>query len=267
MKIARIVLTATILFSLKSTLFAAQEQAVIVNKTEIPAITRRKSHDGTRDGRFGSAADTFKKLGQTYKGALGLGEEQIYDLGSDEGAALRWAPFGTTITNVADAQKWVDAVARKGWNLPEESMKPSVDLIQADRQRKVAENMSKFNKMQEASCSLIASITETDKKRAAVDQERSKFFAHEIIKITRAKALEFTNRAIERNAEDTKIIDDLKKILEETKTFRLAHNQEFPENPINAKPVVKRDDINKLNTKTLAGIAAKYNAALKDAAK
>ena len=85
--------------------------------------------------------------------------------------------------------------------------------------------------------------------------------------ITRAKALEFTNRAIERNAEDTKIIDDLKKILEETKTFRLAHNQEFPENPINAKPVVKRDDINKLNTKTLAGIAAKYNAALKDAAK
>lgn len=267
MKIARIVLTATILFSLKSTLFCSSSAAIEPEIVTAPVLVRRKSHDGTRDGHFGSAADTFSKLGQTYKGAFGLGEEQIYDLGSDEQAPARWASFGKTIKTLSDAQKWVQAVAKKGWSLPAESMQPSLDIIAADKAIKIQENFTTFNHMQEVSRSLIAQIVKTNADRTALDHERNQFYKEEIIKITQTKALEFTNREIERNAQDTKISSDLKDILEKTKTFRLDHNTQFPENPIHATPVVKREDINKLNAKTLAHIALKYNAALKDAAK
>ncbi len=266
MKIARIVMTATILFSLKSTLFcSASEQAIVVDKAAIPVV-RRKSHDGTRDGRFGSAADTFKKLGQIYKGPFGIGEEQIYALGSDEGAPMRWAHFGKTITNVADAKKWVKAVEEKGWNLPTECMQPALDLIQADREDKIAKSKIEFTQKQEATRALIASITELNTKRTSFDQERNQFYAQEIRKITDAKIIEFTTRNQERSEENEKICQQLKTLLEDTKIIRLAHNEQYPENPIVAAPIIIRSDINQINKITLATIAARYDAAIKAAA-
>ena len=118
MKIARIVLTATMLLSLKSTLFCSEKAT----------LTRTKSHDGTRDGLFGSGLDTLAKLGNPYG-------SQVYALGSDEKAPERWALVGKTIKTLELAQKFNTAVTEKGWDLPEDAIKPSLDLINAENER------------------------------------------------------------------------------------------------------------------------------------
>ena len=252
MKIARIVLTATILFSLKSTLFAAQEQAVIVEKDGIPSV-RRKSFDALRDSNLLTEQARIQwALDHDGENYTHWRTECQVRPGSDIAAQGRWEHIGRSgIKTVENAQKFLGIVARHNLQLSQDATQPSLDIIKG-----------KFDTMQQTSRSLIASIAKMNQDRALVDKTRNQFYAHEILKITQQKTIEFFNRDKERAEENTKFVSELKESLERTKEFRLAHNEQFPKSPIVAAPVVKREDINQLNTITLAGIAARYNAAI-----
>lgn len=273
MKIARILLTASILFSLKSTLYCSQEDPIDVKSHDTQestaptnSIVRKKSYDGTRDGYLGSAQNTFNNLGQSYTGPFGT-EDKIYDFGSDELAHLRWAEFGKTIKTLSDAKKWIAAIERKGWSLPQDCMQPSLDIITADKESQISENYVQFESMQADSRVLVVTIATMNEKRIIEDQARNQYFAEKIRTITEEKALELATRKQLRRQEDLVLTNDLKAILEKTKNFRLVHNENFPDNAIVANPVIKRGDIDQLNPGTLATIAAKYNKELQDAQK
>lgn len=128
MKTFRIALTAAMLLSLHATYFCMES-------TEKPALTRTLSHDGTRKvltgysgGMFGSGTDTLNKLGQEY--APGY----VYALGSDDQAQSRWENVGKhDIKTLDHASKYIAAIQAKGWNISEDALQPSHDLIKADR--------------------------------------------------------------------------------------------------------------------------------------
>ncbi len=164
MKISRIFLSAMILFSMQSSLFGMRpsiddKDVVVVEEqthVDMPTIddhdvvivatqtlVRRKSHDGTRDGKFGSAQDTFSKLGNSYNPLFGT-QNQVYDIGSDEQAPARWTPFaaqiGDTITSINDLKKWESTITRKeqecpsvDWTPLQESKIKAQKLIATDR--------------------------------------------------------------------------------------------------------------------------------------
>jgi hypothetical protein len=273
MKIARIVLTATILFSLKSTLFCSSSATIEPEIVTAPreATVKKPGYDASKKGWLPSSNKwMLENMGSSYKHYTTecevRPESDDEDTTKSNGSRARWTKIGKEdVTTPKHAQTFLTWTAKL--NLPQEANQPSLDIIAADKAIKIQENFETFDDMQQKSRSLLAQIVKINADRKTVDHERNQFFAREITKITQTKVLEFSNREIERNEQDTKITSDLKDILEKTKIFRHDHNTKFPENPINATPVVKRDDINKLNAKTLADIALKYNAALKDAAK
>ena len=152
MKIARVVLTATILFSLKSTLFCSDKQT-----EETIQITRKNSgvhHDGTRDGLFGSGLDTLKNI----KDKKSYGS-QPYGMGSDSGAISRWTPIIKTIKDL-DLAHVVASEAKRlesfGLIFSEEALKPSQDLIDTENQKLEAIKQALY---MEAHASNIAAIT------------------------------------------------------------------------------------------------------------
>lgn len=144
MKIARVVLTATILFSLKSTVFCSEKQT-----EDTIQLTRTDSgihHDGTRNGtlglKFGSGLDTLKNIKDKK-----LYGSQPYGMGSDSQAPARWTAVGKSITKLEDAQTFmaeVERVKEFGLEFSQEALQPSRDLIEAENQRLEAEKQSQF---------------------------------------------------------------------------------------------------------------------------
>ncbi len=131
MKTARMILTATMLLSLNATSYCSQSQN---SANDVITAPRQNSHDGTRDGLFGSWSDTLDKLGKPYG-------NQIYALGSDEKAPERWAHAGKQITKFDHAIKFMKAITAKGWSLPQEALTPSTKIIQGhySQQKKEAD--------------------------------------------------------------------------------------------------------------------------------
>ena len=93
MKTARMILTATILLSLKATSYCSQSQEIAsatASADNVITVVRQNSgihHDGTRDGLFGSGLDTLKNIreGKSYYG-------KPYGLGDNSEA--NWAKIG-----------------------------------------------------------------------------------------------------------------------------------------------------------------------------
>ena len=124
------ILTATILLSLKATSYCSQSQEIAsatASADNVITVVRQNSgihHDGTRDGLFGSGLDTLKNIreGKSYYG-------KPYGLGDNSEA--NWAKIGKNdIKTLADAQTFITEVTKKGWSLPAESMAPSKKIIQ-----------------------------------------------------------------------------------------------------------------------------------------
>ena len=136
MKIARIVLTATILFSLKSTLFCSSEE----KSTDTIQAPRKDSFDALRDGGplngwLGWNPDalanyTLENNGQDYKTS---GKE--VRIGSKNTATAAWTAFGQRITTLAKAQQFMTTVSKSGVQLPEDATQASQSLITAENQR------------------------------------------------------------------------------------------------------------------------------------
>lgn len=160
MKTFRIALTAAMLLSLHATYFCMES-------TDKPALTRTLSHDGTRKvftgysgGMFGSGIDTLNKLGQEF--APGY----VYAIGSDEHAQSRWENVGKhDIKTLEHAHKYVAAVQSKGWNMSEDALKPSRDLIKADRNNKRELSVKSFNALNEKGLQLIYACAERQKQK------------------------------------------------------------------------------------------------------
>ena len=258
MKIYQILLSLMITTSSSTILFCSSA------KDRCNVSVRRKSHDGTRDGRFGSARDTFNRLGQTYTGVLGL-ENQVYDLGSDDKAPERWASFGATINNLADAKKWVAAVERKGWALPQSSMKPALDIIQADRQADITASLQEFEKIQRAGSAILVSVIQKQQERIKQDETRHAYFVEEITRISQAKQREFEARGQERLQEDANTIEKIKNLWQTSNNYITAHNKQYPEAAITDTPFISKKKAKEMNPENLARIASVYDAALKQA--
>lgn len=261
MKISRIFLAAMILFSVQSSLFcmrptSGDNSAVVV---EEQTRARRKSHDGTRDGRFGSAEDTFVKLGTSYNPLFGT-QNQVYDIGSDEHAPARWTGFGETIKTVPDAEKWVNTITRKekecptvDWTPLQESKTKAQEIIESDRH-------SHFTR-------LNTQIT-IDLLAAHKIAKESEQYKHEKLALYDAQVAQAIDTIRSRQADDfaredqtvqaklTTLLETIRHNVKDGVAFKSEFNATRPLRPITDKLAVKADSIDKLNHAQLVKIAA-----------
>lgn len=261
MKISRIFLPAMILFSMESSLFGMRpsrdDKDVVV--VEEQTHVRRKSHDGTRDGKFGSAQDTFSKLGTSYNPLFGT-QNQLYDIGSDEHAPTRWATFGATIKTLADAEKWVKTVTRKekecptvNWTPLQESKENAQSIIATDRHNRFTQLNAQITK-DLLDAHKIATESEQYK------QEQSALYdaqvAQAIHAIRSRQAADFAAQAQTVQTELTTLANEIKLHIQAAVELKSTFNDTKPSRPIIDKLAVKGDYSTTLNHAQLVKIAA-----------
>ena len=275
MKIARIVLTATILFSLKSTLFCSEKQT-----ETIPTLTRTHSgihHDGTRDGLFGNGFDTLKNIRD--KKSYG---KQPYGMGSDSQAPQRWGKVGQQITKLEDAQTFIAEVERLkefGLIFTEETLQPSQTLIEDENTRLegiriAAEQAAQAEKIAHEAA-LQAKFEQADSKYLALNQhskallqafyvEKNQTRKNEDKALDQKYAallkIERTELKKARKEKDLAFQAELALAFDELAQIKKNHNEETSrmDHMIKRTPfVATKDD---LNEKNLPKIAHKYSS-------
>jgi hypothetical protein len=263
MKISRIFLSAMILFSMQSSLFgmrATDDKGVVVVQEQ--TRVRRKSHDGTRDGRFGSAEDTFVKLGTSYNPLFGP-QNQVYDIGSDEHAPARWVKFGETIKTVPDAEKWIDTIERKekecptvDWTPLQESKENAQSIIASDRH-------NRFNLLNTKITEVLDQAYQTHIESERYKLEQSIIYETQVAeilqKIDTIRSQQATNLAAHNQAVQEKLttfVETIRSNVKDGVALKSEFNATRPRHPITNKLAVKADNIDKLNHAQLVKIAA-----------
>ncbi len=237
-----------ILLSLKSTSYCS-EQSTEKDTIQAP---RTLSHDGTRDGMFGSARDTFTKLGTPYY-------DKTYDLGSDDTAPGRWALFGNTITTLEDAQKLKNAVDKKGatvpavWTLQAQKAvtQKSLEIIEADRQVQIKASHDKFTSIQKDGIGLVATIAQRLKDRQEIEKTNKQLFTNTVSdlhsRIEKAQHkynLQIAANTKNRKQEDAAFAAELIVARCKSRIFKDMHNEAFSDNQIQEQSIFKNTKIN-----------------------
>jgi len=216
MKKMNMLLTAAALLSLQSTSYCS-EGSELDDNIQAPTLTRVKSHDGTRDGMFGSGLDTLTKLGTSYG-------EQVYAPGSDDQAYGRWAEVGSQIKTLDHAQKYTQVTEERGWIFTAESMTPSQSLIDTENQRVHAVKQAQ---LEEADAKYIA-LNQVSKAalKAVQDQKSSRKYQETVI---REKFMQLQQEAlIELNksyeVESAQLLTDLTSNFSKLKELKETQN-------------------------------------------
>lgn len=132
MKIARIVLTATIALSFSATSYSMENEGPKRTICTQAEVKKGHFHDGTKSW-FGSGEDTIDKLGQKYG-------SQEYGPGSDDETESRWANIGRRLNRSSNservkllrAKRFLKLAEERGWNLPQDALMPSQNLVDAE---------------------------------------------------------------------------------------------------------------------------------------
>jgi hypothetical protein len=159
MKIARIVLTATILLSLKSTLFSSVKEPASQIHGSDTTQTRRDSFDVARDnglltGFFGynpdaAAAYVLDNPGKEYKG-------KEIRMGRGDWSQTFWNNFGKNKVNTTEtAKKFLGGVAFSQINISEEALQPSKDLLAADKTKTIEEGELQCRQLNQSMLQLL----------------------------------------------------------------------------------------------------------------
>jgi len=212
MKLNKIIFSSIIMLSHQSSLLSS----VLESETTMP--TRRKSHDGTRDGMFGSAADTFEKYGQTYTGVHGLNNNE-YRIGSDLGAPTRWLRFAQSITNLADAEKYLGIIQELSQRLPE-IWTPQVVILHCNKSQTILNaEQERLKAIQEAE--LQDQIEKSKQKFRDLNQEAQNLMKHLMHTIhTHEKSQseahrKYTQSIADKNTRITMLNKEIKEITQE----------------------------------------------------
>ncbi len=226
MKIARIVLTASILLSLKSTVFCSDEKV-----TETP-LTRKDSFDALRDGGalngwLGWNPDalahyTLDNCGKDYKGK----EVRI----GSKNTTSAWTTFGEKVDTLQKAQQFLAVIEQSEVQLPEQATTKSQAFIATENQRIADERAAKraagehsFIELNQASKALLKALwTEKTVTRPATVKAIRK--QHQ--DLCNAQLKQFAQTCQTADAQTAQQLqDNLKKLV----ALKTAHNSEFTE--------------------------------------
>lgn len=255
MKIARVVLTATILLSLKSTLFCSEKESNLI---------RRKSFDIFVDGWNKDGNWQMDNYGTEFNG-----KEVRIESRDSQRATKNWGNYGKTIQDLPRAKKFINAITSAQLQLPAEALKPAQDLIDAENQRlkqikqeaeaaKKAARDANIAKMHEINQSAISDLATHHIKHLLKDQEDKDLLQKHQQRLVAATMScniilkqEQTKIEAARSQEKTDLIDKLRKNLNAINEIQAAegiitYQEKF----------VRTED--SLSRKKIASLAAKY---------
>jgi|SRR3989339_650539 len=246
MKIARIVLTASILLSLKSTLFCSEEKATEV----FGSLARKDSFDALRDGGalngwLGWNPDalanyTIDNCGKEYKG-------KEIRIGS-KNTTPAWTTFGQKVDSLPKAQQFLDVIEKSGAQLPAAATAKSNEFITVQNQRIATENeyrnqIVEKNKLIQAQ--IIAHKIETSERsfielnQASKASLRELFTQRTVERPATKKAIQDKHEAAKKaelnqyyeqcKATDAQKAKELQENLTKLVAIKTTHNQEFAE--------------------------------------
>ncbi len=247
MKTTRIVLTASILLSLKSTLFCSSEKAT---KASNP-LTRNNSFDALRDGGISNgwlgwtpddlANFTIDNCGNDYKG-------QEVRIGSKNTAVTAWTTFGEKIDNVNQAQQFLATLEKSVVTLPEQATAKSHELISA----KIEAGKNSFKEHNQASKFLLKELFA--KKISSRPNEKKAIQE----KYEAMKKAELTEMYKRHQQEDAQTSLELQENLKRLVAIKATHNQEFSEIKDQIVKMIFAKSEQDLSGKKLAATASKY---------
>lgn len=246
MKIARIVLTATMLLSLKSTLFCSSE------KNTESQLQRKDSFDPARDGNgwgkaigtkwFGMtpkqlAQYTLEHCGEDYKGKQirpGSSQESI-DVWNNQIKTLEYAQ--NFVAAIKPVENVISALVRK----------KADDLIEAEKQAMHAANIVNMHKINQDAINKLAAYSANHKLEPVQDSDLIKHH-----QLSCAVALQIKQKDIARNRanEKTQLVDGLLKNFKAISVIEAEEKTKFPE-----KFVIKEESI---TNKKIISLANKY---------
>ena len=230
MKIARIVLTASILLSLKSTLFCSSEKAT----ETILAQEKKPGYDASKKG-WSKTSDEWmlENMGSDYSHYGTLCQVRPESDNEDEtksnGSKARWTKIGETkVKNLKDAQTFLKYTEKL--KLSEQATAKSNSFIATENQRiaderaaKIAAGNHSFIELNQASKALVQTYFE---QKTVTRPATKKTIQKKYQDLCNAELKQFSQACQATDAQTAQQLqDNLKRLL----ALKAAHNSEFTE--------------------------------------
>jgi hypothetical protein len=254
MKIARIVLTATILLSLNSTLFCSSEKATETNK-----LQRKDSFDPARDGGalngwLGWTPDdltdhTLKNLKKDYQG------KEIRP-GKGSKALAIWEKFGKEkVVNLETAELFTAAMTYSQLQLSPEAQVSANKFLETKKMADAAAKQTQFEQAEKLNNDSISLLYEYHLKALTrVSDEKAEDDALDI-KYKALREAEKNNLKMQRIQNAAKLVETLHKNFDDIVTIETSSNITIPKKFAASKSSIAKEKLSKLSTKFKDGIA------------